>query len=125
MQAIFEIVGAEDFSDIVVAGGLKVSRNDIDSPKTGRSKMNAKMHRKRLAIKRKLSVTCLRMNNARMAALADALMPETIKVRFIDPYSGGVAVEKEFYGSSVESTTLVTIGDDVYWDGTTFNLIEV
>ena len=55
MQAIFEIVGAEDFSDIVVAGGLKVSRNDIDSPKTGRSKMNAKMHRRRLAIKRKLS----------------------------------------------------------------------
>ena len=50
MQAIFEIVGAEDFSDIVVAGGLKVSRNDIDSPKTGRSKMNAKMHRRRLAI---------------------------------------------------------------------------
>lgn len=125
MQAIFEIVGAEDFSDIVVAGGLKVSRNDIDSPKTGRSKMNAKMHRRRLAIKRKLSVTCLRMNNARMAALADALMPEIIQVRFIDPYSGGVAVVKEFYGSTVESTTLVTIGDDVYWDGTTFNLIEV
>lgn len=125
MQAIFEVVGADDFSDIVLSGGLKVGRNDIDSQKTQRSKLNAKMHRKRLAIKRKLSVSCLRMNNARMVALADALMPETIKVRFIDPFSGGVAVVKEFYGSTVESTTLVTIGDDIYWDGTTFNLIEV
>lgn len=125
MQAIlFEVVGAEDFSDIVVSGGIKWSRNDIDSKQTGRSKLDAKMHRKRLAIKRKLTVSCLRMGIARMKALNAAIMPETIQVRFLDPIAGEV-ITKTFYGSTVEATTLVKSGDDVYWEGTSFSLIEV
>ena len=123
MKAIF-MVGDEDFSDIVAAGGIKWSRNDIDSAKTSRSKLDAKMHRKRLAIKRKLSVSCMRMGVDRMKALNAAIMPETVSVTFLDPIAGE-HITRTFYGSTVEATTQITVGDDVYWDGTSFNLIEV
>lgn len=123
MQAIFK-VGDKDFSDIVGAGGIKWSRNDIDSAKTGRSKLDAQMHRKRLAIKRKLSVSCLSMGISRMKELNAAIMPETVSVTFLDPIAGE-PITRTFYGSTVEATTLITVGDDVRWDSTSFNLIEV
>lgn len=118
------IVDGVDYSHLIPEGGIGWSRNDIDSSNTGRSKLTAKMYRKRLAIKRKLSVSCRRMNTAECVALNKSISPESIKVKFLDPLEGAV-VEKQFYGSSVQATTQISMGDETYWDGVTFNLTEM
>ena len=46
-----------DFSKYVASGGLKWSRNDIDSPNTGRT-LDGLMHRGRVATKIRLDITC-------------------------------------------------------------------
>lgn len=123
MKAIFK-VGDKDLTSLLVEGGLKWSRNDIDSELTKRSKLTAKMYRKRLAVKRKLSVSCRRMTTAEVKELNQAILPEKISVTYLDPLEGQV-VTKDFYGSSVDATTQITMGDEVYWDGVSFNIIEM
>ena len=123
MKAIFK-VGDKDLTSLLVEGGLKWSRNDIDSELTKRSKLTAKMYRKRLAVKRKLSVSCRRMTTAEVKELNQAILPEKISVTYLDPLEGQV-VTKDFYGSSVGATTQITMGDEVYWDGVSFNIIEM
>lgn len=123
MKAILKI-GDKDFTRFLTEGGLKWSRNDIDSELTKRSKLTAKMYRKRLAVKRKLSVTCKRMATAEIHELNQAILPEKITVTYLDPLEGQV-VTKDFYGSSVDATTQITMGDETYWDGVSFNIIEM
>lgn len=123
MKAILKI-GDKDFTRLLTEGGLKWSRNDIDSELTKRSKLTAKMYRKRLAVKRKLSVSCKRMTTAEVKELNQAILPEKISVTYLDPLEGQV-VTKDFYGSSVDATTQITMGDEVYWDGVSFNIIEM
>lgn len=121
-QAIFK-VGDKDFTHLLPESAISWSRNDIDSSATGRSQIDGTMIRKRLAIKRKLNITCRRMDTASMIELNTALLPETISVTFLDAIEG--VVIKTFYGSSVEATTQITIGDETYWENTAFSLIEV
>lgn len=123
MKAILKI-GDKDFTRLLTEGGLKWSRNDIDSELTKRSKLTAKMYRKRLAVKRKLSVSCKRMTTAEVKELNQAILPEKISVTYLDPLEGQV-VTKDFYGSSADATTQITMGDEVYWDGVSFNIIEM
>lgn len=118
--AVFEVNGV-DFTRFIAEGGLKWERNDIDSTKTGRT-MDTIMHRTRLAIKRKLYITCMPMRHDDLIALNKAILPQFIKVRFLDPIDG--LTTKTFYGSSVQSTTQYTQNGETWWDGPTFNLIE-
>jgi len=123
MKAIFK-VGDKDFTRFLEEGGIKWSRNDVDSELTKRSKLTAKMYRKRLATKRKLSITCKRMTTAEVHELNQAILPEKISVTYLDTLEGQV-VTKEFYGSSVDATTQISMGDETYWDGVGFNIIEM
>lgn len=124
MTACFIVDTTKDFSSLVAEGGIVWSRNDIDSKLTKRSNLTAKMYRKRLAIKRKLQITCLRMTLAECHALNQAICPETIRVTFLDPLEGAV-VTKQFYGSSIECATQVSEGDETYFDNVSFSLIEM
>lgn len=121
-KAVFKIDGV-DFTHLLPESAIGWSRNDIDTQKTARSTLDAKMHRKRLAVKRKLSVKCMRMNTETMIALNTALLPETVQITFLDAIEG--VVTKTFYGSTVEATTQTTEGDETYWENTSFKLIEV
>lgn len=121
-KAVFKI-GDKDFSHLLPEAAISWSRNDIDSAMTGRSQIDATMIRKRLAIKRKLNFTCMRMNTATIIELNKALLPETISVTYLDAIEG--VVTKRFYGSSVEATTQIVIDDETYWENTSFSLIEV
>ena len=123
-KACFIVDSAKDFAPYIEEGGIQWSRNDIDSKLTKRSNLTAKMYRKRLAIKRKLTVTCRRMTTQECHELNAAICPEVISVTFLDPLDGGI-VTKQFYGSSIEATTQVTEGDETYWEGVTFSLIEM
>lgn len=122
-QAVFKIDG-KDFTHLLLEGAIGWARNDIDTKKTGRSTLDAKMYRKRMAVKRKLNVTIgKRLSTAEIIELNKALLPETVQITFLDAIEGEVT--KTFYGSSVEATTLVVIGDETYWEGTSFSLVEV
>lgn len=120
MTAVFKVDG-KDFTSFVLESGIGWSRNDLDSEKTTRT-LDGVMRRSRIAIKRKLQVKCRRMNTAEMIALNKALLPQFIKVTFLDPIEG--VVTKTFYGSTVEATTQITMNGITYWDGTSFSLIE-
>lgn len=120
MVAVFKIDG-KDFTDILPEGALKWSRNDLDSDQTGRT-LDGIMHRTRIAIKAKLSITTKRLTTQKLMELNAALKPAFISVTYLDPIDG--VVTKKFYGSSVESTTQIVIDGETYWTGTTFNLIE-
>lgn len=120
MEAVFKINGT-DFTDILSEGAIKWSRNDLDSDETGRT-LDGLMHRTRVAIKAKLSVTTMRLTTSKIMALNAALKPAFISVTYLDPIDG--VTTKTFYGSTVESTTQITMDGETYWEGTTFNLIE-
>lgn len=119
---VFKVNGV-DFTHLLPETAIRWSRNDIDTQKTGRSTMDGKMYRKRLAIKRKLQISCRRMDTATMIALNKSLLPETIQVTFLDAIEGQVT--KTFYGATVEAATMMMIGDETYWTDCSFALTEV
>jgi len=102
-------------------GGLKWSRNDLDSDDSGRT-LDGIMHRSRIATKIKLQVVLDRLSQAEMTTLVNALSPQFVDVTYIDPVGGSVT--KTFYGSTVDSTTERYINGDLFWETTTFSLIE-
>ncbi|WP_353853116.1 DUF6711 family protein [Dehalobacter restrictus] len=116
----FQIDGT-DYIQHILKGGIKWSRNDIDGEDSGRT-LDGIMHRNRVAIKRKLTVNMGRLTQSQIEAVTAAIEPEFINVTFVDPRLGTVA--KTFYGSSVDSTNQKFQDGEVYWEGTTFSLIE-
>ncbi len=105
-------------------GAIQWSRNDLDSDETGRT-LDGLMYRSRIAVKRKLQVSCARMTTEQIATLNNALLPQFITVTFLDPLSGGYYTGT-FYGSTVQATTQIYDDclDETYWSDTSFNLIE-
>lgn len=125
MKPLFDIDDV-DFSWILGEDGIQITRNDIDTAKTTRSRVTGDMYRKRLTSKRKLNVgNCRRMTTAQIAALTNALDKDTVYIRYLD-FSGEIRRSK-FYGSTVDATTQAydPVADETYWNNTTFSLIEV
>lgn len=120
MRPVFEIDG-KDFSWLIEEAGIKWSRNDLDSDKSGRT-LDGAMQRSRIGIKRKLSVTCLRMTTEQLMTLNAALLPAFIQVKYLDAIDG--VTTRTFYGSAVEAATLVYIDGETHWSSTAFDLIE-
>lgn len=120
MEAVFKING-KDFTGLLAEGGIRWSRNDLDAGMAGRS-LDGIMRRKRISIKRKLAVSCMRMDTETMIALNEALLPQFISVTYLDPIIG--ITTRTFYGSSVEAATQTVIDGRTYWEGTSFSLIE-
>lgn len=113
-----------DWAQYIPSGGIQWSRNDIDSNNSNRSQITGKMYRKRIATKRKLSVSMRDMETAKVAQLAKEIAPETIKVTYLDPMDGE-RTTREFYGSELNSATNYWDGERVWWSGITFSLVEV
>lgn len=120
------IIGGTDYSSLLNENSIKWSRNDLDSDDSGRT-LDGRMHRNRVAIKRKLEVSEIkRLNVQQMKELNNSLLPQTITITFIDPIVGG-RYTGTFYGSSVSATTQCydENDDDIYWEDISFNVIEV
>lgn len=116
----FQINGTE-YIQHILTGGIKWSRFDIDGEDAGRT-LDTIMHRSKLGDKRKLSVNMKRLTQSEIQAVATDIKPEFIDITFIDAELG--AVTKTFYGSQIDSATQRFRDGEVYWEGTTFNLIE-
>lgn len=115
-------INGVDFSAFVPESGIKWTRNDLDHSSSGRT-LDGVMHRRRTAIKVKLSCTLRRLEDADMRRLNEALLPETVEVRYYDPIDGDTT--RTFYGSKVSSTIQTVVDGSVFWEGTQFDLTEV
>lgn len=116
------VIGGEDFTPRLKESGIKWSRNDLDHSSSGRT-LDGVMHRRRTAVKAKLSISLRRLSDAEMRQVNAALLPETIQVTYNDPIDG--TVTKTFYGAKVSATVLTVIDGQIYWDETQFDLTEV
>ena len=102
--------------------GFSWSRNDVDSSQAGRT-MDSTMQRGRIAIKRKLEITCRPMTTGETRVLLNLIRPEFVEVEYTDPMDGLVITT--MYSNNVPATimTLNEDGDPV-WTGIKFPLIE-
>ena len=115
------LIDSVEYIQYILRGGIKWSRNDIDADGSGRT-LDGVMHRNRIASKRKLTVNMGRLTQSQIEDVSTALAPEFIDITFIDPGLG--VTTKTFYGSQIDSTTQRYLDGEVYWEGTSFSLIE-
>ena len=117
----FEVNGV-NLLPYVAEGGLKWSENDLDSSNSGRT-LDGTMHRGRVAIKKKLEVTCRPLATAQSRIVLTAIAPEFVDVTYDDPKDG--LVTKRMYCSTRPAACLTVFDDGTaLWDDISFNLIE-
>lgn len=118
------LINGVDFSDTVAQGGMEWTRNDIDDKNSGRSTLDGKMHRGRIAIKYKCNVTCMDLGDNRCRQLLEAIEPETIMITTNHPRYG--VCTREYYSNNVPTTHLRTQEDGTEkWTGIKYPLVEV
>lgn len=118
---ILEINGV-DVLPYVAHQGLKWQRNDLDGPNAGRT-MDGVMHRARVASKIRLDIKCRPLRSEEAAVVLNAILPEYVHVRYLDPMSG--LVTKSMYSNNNPASHMLIQPDGVeWWDGITFPLIE-
>ena len=118
---IFEVNGV-NLLPYIAQDGIEVTRNDLDSPDTGRT-MDGIMHRTRTAIKTKIAVTCLPLKSTAAQTVLNAIYPTFVNVKYEDPREG--VVTKSFYTSSVPATVATVYNDgSTRWNGIKFSLTE-
>lgn len=112
-----------DITDYIAYGGLKWSRNDVDSPDTGRT-LDGIMHRGRVSTKIRLDITCHPLKANELAIVLNLISPEYIYVRYDDPMYGKVT--KHMYSNNNPASYCILKPDGTeYWSDITFPLIEV
>ena len=106
----------------IVEDGLKWTRFDVEAPDTGRT-LDGVMHRGRVAVKVRLDVTCRPLTAAETATVLNAIAPEFVTVRYVDPMQGSVV--KTMYSNNIPALC-ATVYDDgsARWEGLEFPLIE-
>ena len=102
--------------------GIKWTRFDVEAPDTGRT-LDGVMHRGRVAVKIRLDVTCRPLSSAEASIVLNAIAPEFVTVRYVDPMQGSVV--KTMYSNNIPALC-ATVYDDgsARWEGLEFPLIE-
>ena len=102
--------------------GIKWTRFDVEAPDTGRT-LDGVMHRGRVASKVRLDITCCPLKSSEAMTVLNAIKPEFITVRYIDPQDGSIT--RTMYSNNIP-TICVTVNPDgtAIWKGLTFPLIE-
>lgn len=116
-------IGTVDITPYIAKNGLKWSRQDIDSPDTGRD-MSGVMHRGRVATKIRLDITCRIMTASELSTILNAIYPEYVTVTYNDPMFG--VVTKTMYSNNNPAVFQMRRSNGTeFWSGVTFPLIEV
>ena len=113
-----------DISDYIAPGGVKWTRSDVDGTNAGRG-LDGTMIRDRVAIKRRLDVTCRAMTLSEVSTVLALIEPEFVSVTYTDPRAGG-AVTTTMYSNNIPATlsTFKKPDGTEMWTGLTFPLIE-
>ena len=102
--------------------GFSWSRNDVESSDAGRT-MDATMHRGRIAIKKRLDITCKPLTTEQTRILLNLIRPEFVEVEYTDPMDG--IITKTMYSNNVPATVMSLDEDEnPVWTGIKFPLIE-
>lgn len=116
-------IGGVDITKYIAQGGLKWSRNDIDSANAGRT-LSGQMNRGRVTQKMKLEIKCKPLLTSETQVLLKLINPEYVTVDYIDPMFGertGV----QFYSNNVPASLLFIDPDGVgHWKDISFPLVE-
>lgn len=119
---ILEIDGM-DIVPYIFKQGLKWQRTDVDGEGAGRD-LSGDLRRNRVAIKRRLDVTCRPLTEKETALILTAILPEWVNVRYTDPQTNSV-VTRTMYSNNIPASFLIRRRDGTeLWDGITFPLIE-
>ena len=103
--------------------GFAWKRNDVESPNSGRITMDAQMVRGRIAIKKRLDVSCKELSTSDTMTLLNLIRPEFVEVEYTDPMDGLVVTT--MYSNNVPATVMVINEDgNPVWKGIKFPLIE-
>jgi hypothetical protein len=127
-EAVFKINGV-DFLPFTMADGIKIIRNDVDSDDSGEM-LDGTIRRDRVIMRRRIEVQLgggehfpTGFTTSEINTINNALWPEFVDVEFLDPFTGNV-ITREFYISTVPTTTFIEIDDKVMWRPFSFNMIE-
>lgn len=122
LPPIFKI-NNRDYAKYIAEDGLKPTRNDLDADGSGRNILNGLMYRKRIATKLKWTVSFNRLDAATMNDIETAMAPEYVSITLLEP-KGNRYVERTYYCSTINNGVQRQIGDETYYDGVTFDIIE-
>lgn len=117
------LVDGTDLTSYIAFKGVKWTRNDVDSPDTGRT-MDAVMHRGRVASKVRLDISCKPLTDSQASTVLNAIYPEYVTVQYTDPQAGGLVTRTMYSNNNPASYLLNREGEEDLWDGITFPLIE-
>lgn len=116
-------VGGVNITQFIEKGGLKWTRNDIDSSNAGRT-LSGLMNRGRVTQKMKLEVTCRPLLQDEAQVVLAAINPEYVTVNYVDPMLGE-RTNVQFYSNNVPATLLIIDPDGIsHWEGISFPLVE-
>lgn len=116
-------VNGVDITDYIAFRGFKWTRNDVDSPDTGRM-LDGNMERTRVATKVRLDITCRPLLLSEASDLLSAIMPVFVEVQYTDPQEGGTVTKTMYSNNNPASFCIKKPDGREYWDGITFPLIE-
>lgn len=114
-------INGVDITPYIKYQGFKWTRNDVDSPNTGRT-MDAKMHRGRVATKIRLDISCKPLTSDEASIVLNAIYPEYVTVTYTDPMYG--VVTKTMYSNNNPASYCINKGNREYWHGIDFPLVE-
>ena len=117
------IINGHDYAQYVAE--LNPSRNDLDADGSGRDVQTGLMYRTRVAIKMKVSVKMLRLEQTTMQQLLSDISAEYYTAKVISPATGG-QTEKTFYTSTVNygAQRYNKETQKPYYDGVSFDMTE-
>lgn len=117
-------VNGRDLTPYIAFGGIQWQRADVDGPNATRSIDNAYLTRDRIAIKRRLDVTCRPLTLLEASIVLSTIEPEYVTVTYTDPQIGG-DVTKQMYSNNIPAQFAMKTRDGrELWGGITFPLIE-
>lgn len=123
---VFKINGV-DIMPFVAKGGFSWQRSDIDSSDSGRT-LDAVLHRKRVATKIRLDISCRPLKTEEASKVLTAIMPEYVSVEYTDPQVGSVVTKTMYSNNNPASVALIknagTPEEVTWWEGIDFPLIE-
>ena len=112
-----------DILPLVAKGGIKWTRNDIDSSNAGRT-LDGTMHRGRVTTKDKLEVKCRPLKQSEVETLLNLIEPEYVTVDYISP-KVGARTGIQFYSNNVPASLWFVDPDGVaHWADISFPLVE-
>ena len=123
VQPFIKIAG-RDITKYIEAGGISLSENDMDSPKSGRT-LDAVMHRGKVAEKKRADIKLWPVNKK----VLDWLMPLLRNQYFtvvtnIFPASSSSLTLTMYCSTRKYGISIIDTDGQIWYQGTSFNIIE-